>query len=212
MIVTCSRDGLLNACQIAGVAIPARTTMPIYQNIKAIASKDQLTVMATDLEVGIRYEVRGIAVEEPGEAILPVGRVISILRESMDSEVRLDADERRARVNTSVSEYEMPGEDPTTFSDIADFVPGERYTELAAGDLQRMIRRTIFAAAKDEGKVRNAGGPLGLRRQESEARRDRWQATGGFVGAVRFARRGGEEGALAFGAPQGDDPARTHPG
>lgn len=131
--------------------------MPVYQNLKAIAGKDSLTIMATDLEVGIRYEVRGVAVEEPGEAILPVGRLTSILRESMDSEVRLDADERRTRVNTAVSEYEMPGEDPSTFADIADFVAGERYTELAAGDLQRMIRRTIFAAAKDEGKYAMRG-------------------------------------------------------
>lgn len=157
MIVTCPRDGLLSACQIVGVAVPARTTMPVYQNLKAIAEPDRLTLMATDLEVGIRYELRGLVVEEPGEAILPVARLTSILRETPDSEVRLDADDRRSRVNTSVSEYEMPGEDPAAFADIADFVPGERYHELAAGDLQRMIRRTVFAAAKEEGKYAMRG-------------------------------------------------------
>jgi DNA polymerase III subunit beta len=157
MIVTCPRDGLLSACQIVGIAVPARTTMPVYQNLKAIAEADRLTLMATDLEVGIRYELRGPAVEEPGEAILPVSRLTSILRESLDNEIRLDADERRTRVNTSVSEYEMPGEDPASFADIADFEPGERYHELAAGDLQRMIRRTVFAAAKDEGKYAMRG-------------------------------------------------------
>jgi DNA polymerase III subunit beta len=157
MIVTCPRDSLLSACQIVGIAVPTRTTMPVYQNIKAIAQGDRLTLMATDLEVGIRYELRGTAIEEPGEAILPVGRLTAILRESSDSEVRLDADARRARVNTSVSEYEMPGEDPASFSDIADFEAGEKYHELAAGDLQRMIRRTVFAAAKDEGKYAMRG-------------------------------------------------------
>jgi DNA polymerase-3 subunit beta len=157
MIVTCPRDGLLNACQIASVAVPTRTTMPVYMNVKAIAAKDRLTVMATDLEVGIRYELRGIAVEEPGEAIWPVSRLTAILRESMDSEVRLDADERRTKVNTTTSEYEMPGEDPASFADIADFAAGERYTELAAADLQRMIRRTVFAAARDEGKYAMRG-------------------------------------------------------
>src|SRR5829696_17146 len=157
MIVTCQRDGLLSACQIVGIAVPARTTMPVYQNLKAIAEADRLTLMATDLEVGIRYELRGPAVEEPGEAILPVSRLTSILRESPDKEIRLDADERRTRVNTSVSEYEMPGEDPASFADIADFVPGERYYELAAGDLQRMIRRSVFAAARDEGQYAMRG-------------------------------------------------------
>src|SRR5206468_1385540 len=148
---------LLSACQIVGIAVPTRTTMPVYQNIKVIAKDDRLTLMATDLEVGIRYELRGTAIEEPGEAIVPVGRLTAILRESSDSEVRLDADARRARVNTSVSEYEMPGEDPASFADIGDFAPGERYHELAAGDLQRMIRRTVFAAARDEGKYAMRG-------------------------------------------------------
>ena len=157
MIVTCQRDGLLGACQIVGQAVPARTTMPIYQNIKAVAEGDCLTLMATDLEVGIRYELRGLNVEEPGQAIIPVDRLTAILRESNDKEISLDADARRTRVNTSASEYEMPGEDPATFADIANFVPGERYYEMAAGDLQRMIRRTIFAAAKDEGKYAMRG-------------------------------------------------------
>jgi DNA polymerase-3 subunit beta len=157
MIVTSPRDGLLSACQIVGIAVPTRTTMPVYQNIKAIAEKDKVTLMATDLEVGIRYELRGLAIEEPGEAILPVSRLTSILRETPDNEIRLDADERRTRVNTSASEYEMPGEDPASFADIADFAAGERYHELAAGDLQRMIRRTVFAAAKDEGKYAMRG-------------------------------------------------------
>src|SRR5215218_1831863 len=157
MIVTSPRDGLLSACQIVGIAVPTRTTMPVYQNIKAIAEADKFTLMATDLEVGIRYELRGLAVEEPGEAILPVSRLTSILRETPDSEIRLDSDNRRTKVTTSVSEYEMPGEDPASFADIADFVPGERYYELAAGDLSRMIRRTVFAAAREEGKYAMRG-------------------------------------------------------
>src|SRR5262249_13898260 len=157
MIVTCPRDSLLNACQIVSAAVPARTTMPVYQNVKAIAEGDRLMLMATDLEVGIRYELRGPAIEEPGEAILPVARLTSILRESADNEIRLDADARRARVNATVSEYEMPGEDPASFADIAGFAEGERYYELAAGDLQRMIRRTVFAAARDEGKYAMRG-------------------------------------------------------
>jgi DNA polymerase sliding clamp subunit (PCNA homolog) len=156
MIVTSPRDGLLSACQIVGIAVPARTTMPVYQNIKAIAEKE-FTLMATDLEVGDPVRTPWPGHRGARRGILPVSRLTSILRETPDSEIRLDADERRTRVNTSVSEYEMPGEDPASFADIADFVPGERYHELAAGDLQRMIRRTVFAAARDEGKYAMRG-------------------------------------------------------
>jgi DNA polymerase-3 subunit beta len=158
MIVTCPRSTLLSAFQIVGAAVPARTTIPVYQNIKAVADGEKLTLMATDLEVGIRFDLRGggdnnLHISEPGSAILPAARLTNILRESSDTSVKLDSDERRTRIQTSTSEYEMPGEDPATFTDFS----GETYHEMAAGDLQRMIRRTVFAAAKDEGKYAMRG-------------------------------------------------------
>jgi DNA polymerase III subunit beta len=157
MIVTCQRDGLLSACQIVSVAIPARTTMPVYKNIKVVAEADCLTVMATDLEVGVRYEIRGLSIEEPGQAIIPTDRLMAILRETSDTEIRIDADTRRTKVHTTASNYEMAGEDPATFADIADFVAGEKYFELAAADLLLMVRRTAFAAAKEEGRYAMRG-------------------------------------------------------
>ena len=33
--------------------------------------------MATDLELGIRLEVRSVKVEEPGDAIIPAARMLS---------------------------------------------------------------------------------------------------------------------------------------
>ncbi len=156
MIVTCQRDSLLNACQIVSAAVPTRTPMPVYQNVKVIAEADCLTLLATDLDVGIRYELRGLMIEEPGQAIWPVSRLISILRETADSEIKLDSDARRTHVHTSASDYEMPAEDPASFADFAEKTD-DQYFEMAAGDLQRMIRRTVFAAAREEGKYAMRG-------------------------------------------------------
>ena len=61
--------------------------------LKAIAEADRLTLVATDLEVGIRYELVGVRVEEPGEAIFPINRLLSILRESPANDIAIDADE-----------------------------------------------------------------------------------------------------------------------
>src|SRR5262245_54832279 len=156
MIVQCQRDGLLTACQLVGVATAARTTKPIRANIKAIAADDRLTLMATDLEIGIRYELRGIKVEESGEAILPAVRLTSILRESPDIELAIDADERRCKVTTSASEYEMPSENPADFPDIPTFEEAQ-YHELTDGVLRDMIARTVFAAGKDNTKYAITG-------------------------------------------------------
>ena len=70
MKVRCHREGLLSAVQLANVAVPARGPKPILQNLKAIAEGDRCTLLATDLELGIRLEVRGVRVEEPGREVL----------------------------------------------------------------------------------------------------------------------------------------------
>jgi DNA polymerase-3 subunit beta len=156
MKAVCHREGLLSACQLASVAIPARDVKPILKNIKAIADADRCTLVATDLELGIRLEVRGLKVEEPGEAMLPAARLIAILRESSDEEVSIEADANACIVRGQHMEFEMPSEDAANFPDIPAFTE-EKYHELTAGSLREMIRRTAFAAAQESARYSMTG-------------------------------------------------------
>src|SRR5579871_2202757 len=92
MRAICHREGLLAACQLASAAIPARDIKPILRNLKAIAADGRCTLMATDLELGIRLDVQGLTIQEPGEAILPAAKLLAILRESRDNELTIEAD------------------------------------------------------------------------------------------------------------------------
>lgn len=148
MKATYHREGFLSAVQLASAAVAARDVKPILRNLKVITEPDRCTLMATDLELGIRLEVRGIRVEEPGEAILPAARTLAILRESTDEELYLDADGDRCLLKGQFNEFEMPSEDPANFPDVPAFAE-EKYHELKAGDLREMVRRTIFAAATE---------------------------------------------------------------
>jgi DNA polymerase-3 subunit beta len=146
--MVCHREGLLAACQLASVAVSTRDVKPILKNLKAIVEEDRCTLMATDLELGIRLEVRGVRVEEPGEAILPAARLTAILRESTDAELHLEANPDACVVKGQYNEFEMPSEDPGDFPDVPAF-SGDKYHELPAGPLREMIRRTIFAVAAE---------------------------------------------------------------
>jgi DNA polymerase-3 subunit beta len=148
MKATFQREGLLSAAQLASVAIAPRDVKPILRNLKAITESDRCTLMATDLELGIRLEVRGIEVEETGEAILPAARTLAILRESTDEQLKLEADASHCIIRGEHNEFEMPGEDPANFPDLPTFTD-DRYHEFTAGVLREMIRRTIFAAATE---------------------------------------------------------------
>ena len=146
MKVLCHREGLLSAFQLASIAVPGRDLKPILRNVKTIADGDHCTLLATDLELGIRLDVRGVKVEEPGAALLPSGKMLAILRESADEELSVEADAQTCMVRGQFNEFEMGGEDPGDFPDVPTFTE-EQYHELSAGVLREMIRRTIFAAA-----------------------------------------------------------------
>ena len=148
MKVRCHREGLLSAFQLASAALPSRDLKPILLNVKAIAAKDRCTLLATDLELGIRLDVRGVTVEDPGEALLPASRLLAILRESTDEQISIDADEKSCMVHGQHNEFEMGGENPADFPDVPEF-SDEKYHEIASGVLRNMIHRTIFAAAAE---------------------------------------------------------------
>lgn len=148
MKVRCHREGLLSAFQLANVAVAARDLKPVLRNIKAIATDDKLTLLATDLELGIRLDVRGIAVEEPGEALLPAAKVLAILRESTDDELAIEANEKSCMVRGQFNEFEMGGEDPAEFPEVPT-PTDDTCHEIAAGLLREMIRRTVFATATE---------------------------------------------------------------
>ncbi|MCI0460702.1 MAG: DNA polymerase III subunit beta [Gemmataceae bacterium] len=143
------REGLLAACQLASVAVASRDVKPILKNIKAIVDGDRCTLMATDLELGIRLEVRSVRAEEPGEAILPTTKIISILRESTDEELEIEASPDACTVRGQFNEFEMAGEDPSIFPDVPAFSE-EKYHEINGGLLREMIHRTLFAVADAE--------------------------------------------------------------
>lgn len=146
MKAICHREGLLSACQLASAAIPARDVKPILKNVKAIAGEDRCTLMATDMEVGIRLDVQGLTILEPGEAILPAAKLLAILRETRDGELTIEADPSACVVKGPSLEFEMPSEDPAQFPDLPTFAE-DKFHEITSGSLREMIRRTVFAAA-----------------------------------------------------------------
>jgi DNA polymerase-3 subunit beta len=148
MKVSCHREGLLAAVQLAAAAIPSRDLKPVLSNIKVSAADDHCILLATDLELGIRLEVRGVQVDEPGDALLPASRLQAILREAPDEMMAIEADTQTCLVRGATNEFEMGGEDPAEFPDVPSF-QDDKYHEMTAGGLREMIRRTLFAAAAE---------------------------------------------------------------
>ncbi len=145
MRALCNREALLTAFGMVGGVVPIRSPKPILQNVKLIADVgDASVLMGTDLEVGVRHRVLGMKVEQPGSVILPTAEVGSILRTSTDAELSIESDEERVVIRGVHSEFTLPGEDSSLFPEVPDFAAPSYYV-VAAADLKKLIRRTIFA-------------------------------------------------------------------
>jgi DNA polymerase-3 subunit beta len=145
MKALCNREQLLTAFAMVGGVVPARSPKPILQNLKLVADPEGPSIlMATDLEVGIRYRVIGMKVEQPGTVILPTSRMGSILRTSLDEEIAIEEQDEHVVVRGRQSEWKLPSQDPGLFPEVPDFAASS-YHVVAGGDLRRLIRRTIFA-------------------------------------------------------------------
>ena len=156
MKLYCEREALLGDCQLASAAAATRDIKPILRNLKAVAEGEKCTLMATDLELGIRLEVRSPQVQETGSAILSAAKLTSILRESTDEYLTIEANGDRCVVTGAHNEFEMPGEDPAEFPDIPVFAE-KKHHEVTAGVLRTMIRRTVFAAARESTRYAMTG-------------------------------------------------------
>ncbi len=103
---------------------------------------------ATDGEIALRLGVASFAVEEPGEAVVSAERLLSIVRELPDAEIRLEADARYCIVRGAGSEFKIFVFPP------ADFPPPPRFQAepdlvVEGAQLGRMIALTIYAAARE---------------------------------------------------------------
>lgn len=148
MKILCHREGMLSALQAVSPAAAARDVKPILQNVKASVEDTRCTLMATDLEFGIRLEVRGIKVEEPGEIILPLAKLTAVLRESVDEELIIEsADDGGIIFRGERSKWEVPTHRASDFPDVPDF-DVDSFHEVKAGVLVDLIHKTTFAAAE----------------------------------------------------------------
>ena len=145
MKALCKRKDLLAAFSMVSGVVPARSPKPILQNVKLVSDPELgTTLMATDLEVGIRHKVLGVNAYEPGSAILPTNKIQQILSSSGEDELEVETSEDRIVIRTRSAQWKLPSEDPSLYPEVPDF-GATSYHVVKASDLRRLIRRTIFA-------------------------------------------------------------------
>jgi DNA polymerase III subunit beta len=149
MKVTCERRDLHEGLQTVARAVSSRSSLPILGNVLLDPETDTLRLAATDLELGIERRVPA-RVGEAGPITLPAKTLSEIVNVLPEAEVTIAADSTGDVVLTCRrSEFRLHGLPAEEFPVLPE-VGAEATFSLPEGELGRMIRQTIFAAASED--------------------------------------------------------------
>jgi DNA polymerase-3 subunit beta len=171
------REPWLAALQVAHSVIGGGggADRTVVQDVRVTATAEGVTLRTTDYELGVRLEVPGSEVMEPGEAVVAVARLVKILRESDAPVVRCQTDGAHLKLEVPGARYTVHGVAPEEFPEFPEPETTGGVT-LPAAVLRDMIRRTQFAAAVERSRytlngVRFEGVRGGLRLVATDGRR-----------------------------------------
>lgn len=144
MKIHCEREKFFQAFHHASSVVPARSPKEVLKNVRMEVTQEGATLMATDLEIGIRVELTGLEVEEPGNVLLPAEQLLAILRETKDEKVSLEEDKRGVLVRGEGSQFRLPSANPEEFPQVRAFEE-QQWHEISVPLFRQMIRRTVFS-------------------------------------------------------------------
>lgn len=164
--LVCDRKQFTAAFLAVSAVVPGRMVKEILKNVKLQVSGGMVTLIATDGEVGMRCAVPDVTADNDGEALLPTGRVVQVLREIKGESITLELDGTTFWISSGLSEFRLSAEDPAEFPQVAEF-GDDAFCVMQANDLRRMIRRTVFACDVDSTRYAMGGVMLELSPERS---------------------------------------------
>jgi DNA polymerase-3 subunit beta len=144
----CDRTALQDALAATSSVTPTRTPKPILECVKLSAEKDALTLTAFDQEVGLRYRVRQVEVQSPGEMLVRGDRLSSIVRESSDETMAFETSDDVLHVRGADSHFQIIGRSVKEFPPVPE-LEGDPQFVVKLGALRNAVDKTLFAAARE---------------------------------------------------------------
>lgn len=149
MKLICSKVNLLYGVNIAIKAVPTRTTMPILECLLIDASKENIKLIANDMELGIETIIEG-TIEEPGIIALDAKIFSEIVRKLPDNDIVITTDEKlKTTITCEKSKFNIIGKTGDDFSYLPD-IEKNRPVSITQFTLKEIIRQTIFSIADND--------------------------------------------------------------
>src|SRR5579872_2886045 len=142
MEFTVNKSDLVRELSLSQGVVEKKTTIPILSNVLLEASGDELTLTATDLELGIRCSCPA-KVKKPGAGTLPARKLLDYVRLLSDTDLDVKILENHwASLVSGRSRTRIAGMSRESFPELPAMP--EELAEIPISVLASMISKTIF--------------------------------------------------------------------
>jgi len=148
MRIITNRSDLLESINIVQKSVPSKTTLPILEGILFQAKNGKLTLISTDLEMGIETTI-DVDVIEPGNTVVSSKIIGEIVRKLPDSDIELETKDNFVYIKSEHSQAKILSLPTEEFPELPN-VDREMGLSLTNSTLKEMIKQTIVAVSNDE--------------------------------------------------------------
>ena len=151
MRFTISREKLQEGLSAVASAVPSKTTLPVLANLLVQTTEKGIRISGTDLDIAVSTEVTA-DVESAGAITIPARKLAEIARELPPAPVKISATgDQRITLECGRSKFKLLGLPKSEFPSFPA-VKFEKSVRTPAGDLQKLISHTAFAASTEESR------------------------------------------------------------
>lgn len=152
MKLVVKREPFTAALSAAAAIVPLRGVRPSLKNcLLNVDSSGALEIQATDMETGLRYKLQAEFVENPVSLCLPCSWLAGLLKEFTEDIVTLETNGAKGVLTMGRDRFEVLGQESSDFPDVPSMGEGAALS-IPSEDLARMIDRTTYAAAREQGR------------------------------------------------------------
>jgi DNA polymerase III subunit beta len=194
------KTDLLRELQLFQGIVERKNTIPILANVLMDAKDNEVRLLATDLEVGLRSRCDA-TVAKSGSLTLPAKKLYEIVKALPETDVRIEEDKGGVKVAAERFDSRMATLPREDFPSLPDVTSGGTSISLERDALKQMIGKTQFAITGEDTRYFLNGAQFVLRGDVM-----RLVATDGHrLALVSVARDGGSAGPNGAADAQGSD-------
>ena len=161
MEFTVSKADLVRELGLSQGVVEKRTTIPILSNVLIDAEGDQITLTATDLELGIRSSCSAV-VKKAGSGTIPLRRLLDYVRLLSEPELHIKfAENQWAHITSGRSRTRIAGMSRDSYPELPQAT--ETPVKISMASLVSMIESTIFAISMEESRFTLNGALLQIK-------------------------------------------------